>query len=123
MDRPHAITCEKELCRVLALGMFNNKKIVPCIAKASANFHQMVDDRFERGLTWIISRVEETYGDLHIRVSRDRQEKKARQANAWAAQKCRVAAFKEVIHVSRSWIYLHVSRQTTNDGVHVDVSI
>ncbi|KDO28363.1 hypothetical protein SPRG_06602, partial [Saprolegnia parasitica CBS 223.65] len=85
---------EKQFCRDLQVGMYNNKKVLECVAKAGANAGR-VDDALETGLTWILRRVEADYDDLQARVASDRDAKKKRDADAWDAQRQRVATFRE----------------------------
>ncbi|EQC26904.1 hypothetical protein SDRG_15237 [Saprolegnia diclina VS20] len=92
-DLPGAVN-EKQFCRDLQVGMYNNKKVLECVAKAGANAGR-VDDALETGLTWILRRVEADYNDLQARVASDRDAKKKRDAEAWEAQRQRVAMFKE----------------------------
>ncbi|OQR99674.1 ADP-ribosylation factor, partial [Thraustotheca clavata] len=85
---------EKQFCREIQAGMYNNKKVLECIAKPSANAN-IVDDRLEAGLMWVVQRVEQDYDSLQQRVLTDRETKKKQDAEAWQAQRLRVAAFKE----------------------------
>ncbi|OQR83338.1 ADP-ribosylation factor-like protein [Achlya hypogyna] len=92
-DLPSALN-EKDFCRQVQAGMYNNKKVLTCVAKASANGHR-VDDALETGLAWVLGRVDADYDALEKRVANDRNAKKKRDADAWQAQRLRVASFKE----------------------------
>ncbi|CAK4809985.1 unnamed protein product [Aphanomyces euteiches] len=93
IDRMPAFS-EVDFSREMQAEAFADKKIVQVITKASANGN-LVDDRLESGLGWILNRIEEAYDDLEAKVAQDKAAKKAQDDAAWQAQKERVWAYKE----------------------------
>ncbi|GLD95114.1 hypothetical protein PINS_up003739 [Pythium insidiosum] len=67
---------------------------MPCVAKPSANSN-MVDDRLETGLHWLFEQVSAQFDDLELRVREDVAAKKREDDERRAAQRARVASWKE----------------------------
>lgn len=102
-DQPNALP-EEQLAQLLQLKQFPNSKVVSCIAKPAANSN-MVDDRLEQGLHWLLGQVDRDYEALNARVQTDLALKKTQDQQRRAEQRARVSAWKE--ERERSQMILH----------------
>ncbi|RHY38613.1 hypothetical protein DYB38_005466 [Aphanomyces astaci] len=85
---------EAEFGQKLQVASYVNTKVLQSVTKAKANGN-LVDDRLEGGLRWILGRIEGDYDALGVRVANDRATTKKEASAAWQAQKERVWAYKE----------------------------
>ncbi|KAJ0408112.1 hypothetical protein P43SY_002082 [Pythium insidiosum] len=92
-DQPTAVA-EDQLFHALSLSSLPCCRLMPCVAKPSANGN-MVDDRLEMGLHWLFEQVHAQFDDLESRVREDVIAKKREDDERRAAQRARVAAWKE----------------------------
>ncbi|TMW68635.1 hypothetical protein Poli38472_006103 [Pythium oligandrum] len=85
---------EEQLSRALGLDKLAITRLLPCTAKPSANGN-MVDDRLEQGLHWLLEQIHSRFDALDTRVKEDLAVKKRQDEERRAAQRARVSAWKE----------------------------